>query len=76
MELESVKRSIIAEEMLLNEIEKVMKESGKDKILVAIDGRCASGKTTLAGKLAERCESALQVDHVHVIHMDDFFLRP
>ena len=76
MELESVKRSIIAEEMLLNEIEKVMKESGKDKILVAIDGRCASGKTTLAGKLAERCESVLQVDHVHVIHMDDFFLRP
>lgn len=53
MSLERVGRSMIAEEMLLDEIEKVMKESGKDKILIAIDGRCASGKTTLAGKLAK-----------------------
>ena len=38
-------------------------------ILVAIDGRCAAGKTTLAARLqAEwRCP---------VFHMDDFFLRP
>ena len=39
MSLERVGRSMIVEEMLLDEIEKVMKESGKDKILVAIDGR-------------------------------------
>lgn len=37
--------------------------------IVAIDGRCASGKTTLAGKLSEKlgCE---------LIHTDDFYLQP
>ena len=41
----------------------------KERVLVAIDGRCASGKTTLASMLQKRlaCE---------VIHMDSFFLRP
>ncbi len=41
----------------------------KDHILVAIDGPCASGKTTLAKELSEtlRCP---------VVHADDFFLRP
>lgn len=38
-------------------------------LLVAIDGRCASGKTTLAADLQKACECA-------VVHMDDFFLRP
>lgn len=42
---------------------------GKDKIFVAIDGRCASGKTTLAEELADALGCP-------VIHMDDFFLRP
>lgn len=39
------------------------------RILVAIDGRCASGKTTLAAGLKKKlsCE---------VVHMDHFFLRP
>lgn len=41
----------------------------KSHIIVAIDGRCASGKTTLADKLYEKMECNL-------IHMDDFFLRP
>ena len=41
----------------------------KDKLLVAIEGKCTSGKTTLAGKLSERYDC-------NVIHMDDFFLRP
>ena len=36
---------------------------------VAIDGRCAAGKSTLAAQLAERTGAAL-------LHMDDFFLRP
>lgn len=35
--------------------------------VVAIDGRCASGKTTLAKQLAE-------VTGAGIIHMDDFFL--
>lgn len=34
---------------------------------IAIDGRCAAGKTTLADALAEKLQAA-------VIHMDDFFL--
>lgn len=41
----------------------------KEQILVAIDGSCTSGKTTLAGQLARRYDC-------NVFHMDDFFLRP
>lgn len=38
-------------------------------LLVAIEGRCASGKTTLAARLHQQCGWP-------VLHMDDFFLRP
>ena len=38
-------------------------------VLVAIDGSCTSGKTTLAAALAARYDC-------NVFHMDDFFLRP
>ena len=41
----------------------------KDIVIVAIDGKCTSGKTTLAAKLAE-------IYDCNVFHMDDFFLRP
>lgn len=41
----------------------------KERVLLAIDGRCGSGKTTLAGVLQERAGAA-------VVHMDDFFLQP
>ena len=41
----------------------------KDYIIVAIDGSCASGKTTLASQLAEHFECNL-------FHADDFFLPP
>ena len=41
----------------------------QDFLLVAIDGSCTAGKTTLAGMLAEIYEC-------NVFHMDDFFLRP
>ncbi len=37
--------------------------------LISIDGRCASGKTTLADALAETLACP-------VVHMDDFFLPP
>jgi len=40
----------------------------KDFILIAIDGRCGSGKTTLAAALQERLKC-------HVVHMDHFFPR-
>lgn len=41
----------------------------KKPVIIAIDGRCASGKTTLANELCESLDAA-------VVHMDDFFLRP
>ena len=39
------------------------------QVLVAIDGPCAAGKTTMAAKLADSYDC-------NVFHMDDFFLRP
>lgn len=41
----------------------------RERIIVAIDGRCGSGKTTLATRLQDDLSCA-------VYHMDDFFLRP
>ena len=41
----------------------------KERVIVAIDGRCASGKTTLASILDARFDC-------NIFHMDDFFLRP
>lgn len=49
------------------QILKALNEVPRDVKVVAIDGRCAAGKTTLAKKLAEITEAGL-------IHMDDFFL--
>lgn len=41
----------------------------REERIVALDGRCASGKTTLAEQLAK-------VTGAGVVHMDDFFLPP
>lgn len=41
----------------------------KDRVIAVIDGKCTSGKTTIAANLAE-------IYDCNVIHMDDFFLRP
>ena len=38
-------------------------------IIVAVEGYCCSGKTTLAKRLAKQYDC-------NVFHMDDFFLRP
>ena len=38
-------------------------------VIIAIDGNCTSGKTTLAKRLAE-------IYDCNVFHIDDFFLRP
>lgn len=43
--------------------------SQKERVIVGIDGCCASGKTTLADKLSRSFDC-------NVFHMDDFFLRP
>lgn len=48
---------------------KKISELKKEHIIVAIDGKCASGKTTLALNLKKRTGC-------NVIHMDSFFLRP
>lgn len=54
---ETIKKSILA------------RCEGRERLLVAIDGRCASGKSTLAEELKKDLGCA-------VLHMDDFFLRP
>lgn len=56
-----------AVQSVITEIQRLQKD--KERVLVAIDGRCASGKTTLASILQSRlgCE---------IIHIDSFFLRP
>lgn len=41
----------------------------RGRVIIALDGRCASGKTTLAARLEERCGWC-------AAHMDHFFLRP
>lgn len=43
--------------------------AARERVLVAIDGRCAAGKTTLAAQLQKELPCS-------VFHMDDFFLRP
>ena len=40
-----------------------------ERAVIAIDGRCASGKSSLASRLSRRLG-------LPVVHMDDFFLRP
>lgn len=52
---------------LLEAIDSLIAE--KPRVLIAIDGPCASGKTTLAATLSERYQAL-------VLHMDDFFLQP
>lgn len=41
----------------------------KNQIYIAIDGPCASGKTSFAKKLSDKLDATL-------IHMDDYFLPP
>lgn len=60
--------------MLKNEIEVITKKiklllKEKNKIIVAVDGRCGSGKSTLAEQLGRELAC-------NVFHMDDFFLCP
>ena len=52
---------------MINEIKNLI--SQKSNPVIAIDGCCASGKTTLAKKIAEEIGA-------QIIHADDFFLPP
>lgn len=56
-----------AEEFADTVLEKI-KGRGSEPVIMAIDGRCASGKSTLAAALKEKTGC-------NVIHADDFFLR-
>ena len=51
---------------IINAIEKIIRKKGS--CVVAIDGRCGSGKTSFAEKLKAYFDC-------NVIHMDDFFLQ-
>ena len=62
-----MKQSEQIAEKIICHIEK--SNSDHQPLLVAIDGRCAAGKTTLASILAEHFSC-------NVVHMDDFFLQP
>ena len=54
-------------EKLTGYIEKLLSE--KERVIVAIDGNCGSGKTTIARAVSEHFSCP-------VIRTDDFFLRP
>ena len=54
-------------ETLQSHIDRLL--SKKERVIVAIDGNCTAGKTTLAARLAQQYDC-------NVFHMDDFFLRP
>ena len=54
------------DEKLIQAIDALLAEDRQ--VVVAIDGPCAAGKTTLAGKLQGKYDCNL-------FHMDDFFLR-
>ncbi len=57
--------------MLNKAAENIIKQAeryGKD-VIIAIDGRCASGKSTLADIISGKTDC-------NIIHTDDFFLRP
>lgn len=41
----------------------------KESVVIAIDGNCGAGKSTLAQTLVEKYDC-------NIFHMDDFFLRP
>ena len=50
-------------------LDEVRRRKPEDQLVVAIDGHCASGKTTLGGQLKETYDCTL-------IHMDDFYPTP
>ncbi len=56
-------------ENIYNSIQHLLATNQNTPLIVAIDGRCGSGKTTLADLLSQKFSCP-------VVHMDDFFLRP
>ena len=54
---------------IAKQINALLDSTGKDTVIVAIDGSCAAGKSTLCTFLQENFDC-------NVFHMDDFFLTP
>ncbi|MBC2459643.1 uridine kinase family protein [Clostridium beijerinckii] len=52
---------------VIDEIKNLLKDN--EKLVIAIDGRCGGGKSSLGAMLAEEFDCSL-------FHMDDFFLPP
>jgi len=59
----------ISSTSILNKIYSLVERNRNKRVIIAIDGRCGAGKTTLAQYLKEQTGAT-------VFHMDDFFLRP
>ena len=55
---------------IINSITALLSTAAGRPILIALDGRCGSGKTTLATQLAERFPGS------RTIHTDDYYLPP
>lgn len=53
---------------VINNIDQLLRSSEEEVLLIAIDGKCGSGKTTLSEILKEHYDC-------NVFHMDDFFLQ-
>ena len=67
MENSSLPRLPAGFDDLLCKVHHLLEQKGR--LVLAIDGRCGSGKTTAAALLAARLDCT-------VLHADDFFLRP
>ena len=55
---------------IINSITALLSTAAGRPILIALDGRCGSGKTTLAAQLARQFSQSITV------HTDDFYLPP
>ena len=62
------KSCIVRFQPVVEALQKLAEEKTKEPIIVAIDGKCASGKTTLGYYLKNEFDANL-------FHMDDFFLQ-
>ena len=61
---------LISPEVLLDRTTQFLTRQPERPLLLALDGRCGSGKTTLAARLAEQFPQSITV------HTDDFYLPP
>lgn len=55
-------------ERVAETVQRLKQDASQKRIVIAIDGRCAGGKTTLGSYLEQEFDANL-------FHMDDFFLQ-